>query len=234
MAPRKKTNTPAKKATASGASKATTNTKNRSGNPTKDTKGKGKAPASKKPTGITKKSNLRRSTSCNTHAMETRSKKKTVKFAELADIAYFAANSLTPTGNPPPPPPPPSKTNKVVYYLEKDQMDVLRDHHNLTQNPEHFDWTWIAAHMKRLPPGKLGPRGCIKLIVNMPEELGFMRLPKEIKVVDTRMHEEGGEEDQDDEQDEEQEDEQGEDQDEDQEEEEGLESPPPIDNFDLW
>jgi hypothetical protein len=61
----------------------------------------------------------------------------------------------------------------------------------LTENPERFDWTWVAAHMKRLPPGKLGPRGCIKLVVNMPEELDTLPLPEEIKVVDAKMHEEG-------------------------------------------
>jgi hypothetical protein len=211
MAPRKKTNTPAKKATASGASKATTNTKNRSGNPTKDTKGKGKAPASKNPTGITKKSNLRRP-SRNTHGMEMRSK-KAVKFADKADIAYFASNSIVPTSVPPPPPPPP-KNNKVVYYLEKAQMDVLRDHHDLTENPERFDWIWVAAHMKRLPPGRLGPRGCIKVVVEMPEELAFLRLPREIKLLDTKVYEEGGEEDEEEEEQEEEEQEEDEDQDE--------------------
>jgi hypothetical protein len=208
MAPRKKTNS--NKAMASGASPATANIKNRSGNasknqsgnPTANTKGKGKAVASKNPTGITKKSNLRRP-SRNTHGMEMRSK-KAVKFADKADIAYFASNSIVPTSVPPPPPPPP-KTNKVVYYLEKAQMDVLRDHHYLTENPERFDWIWVAAHMKRLPPGRLGPRGCIKVVVEMPEELAFLRLPREIKLLDTKVYEEGGEEDEEEEEQEEEE-----------------------------
>jgi hypothetical protein len=213
IVPRKKTNS--NTAMASGASQATANIKNRSGNPTTNTKGKGKALASKSPTGITKKSNLRQPAARSTHRMATRSK-KAVRFADMADIAYFAPNSIVPTGVPPPPPPPP-KTNKVVYYLEKDQMDVLRDHRDLTENPEEFDWRWVSAHMKRLPPGKRGPRGCIKLVISVPDELNFLLLPQEIKLVDTKMHEE---------------EEQDEQQDEDQEEEEGLESPPPIDNFD--
>jgi hypothetical protein len=170
------------KATASGLSKTTANIKTRSMTLKAATKSKGK-----KPSGITKKSILRAPTAAGTHKMATRSK-KSVHFAEtLKTTAYFASESTTPTMVPPPPPRLPNP-NKRVFYLPKEHMEAFRERYEAVENPEDFDWKWVEANMVQLSLGKTGPKGCIKLEIILPEELGFLVFPGEIKVVDTEPY----------------------------------------------
>jgi hypothetical protein len=146
---------------------------------------KGKTAASLKPAGIVK-SSLRPAPAkssiaarASTPGMKTCS--KAVRFAtSLASTVYFSAESVVPSSVPPRAPKEPSS---MIFYLENDQMAILKDCHASTKDPHHFDWSWIAAHFTRAGPGQRGPKGAIKVIVRMPKDLMFLKWPGEITVV---------------------------------------------------
>jgi hypothetical protein len=204
MAPRTKTNSSTNKATASGVSKTAANTKTNSTTnkatasgatsataniQTRSMTRKSAAKSKGKPTGISKKSILRAPGAASTHKMSTRNK-KTVHFADtIKTTAYFAAKSTTPTSVPPPPPRRPNP-NKRVFYLPNEHMEAFRQRYEAAENPEDFDWKWVQANMVQLPLGKTGPKGCIKLEIILPEELGFLVFPGQITVVDTEPYSE--------------------------------------------